>query len=431
VKNDLELNGLKGKVKSIYNLLNGDLSEEYDKDGYFIFKTEVVGNRRYNVTYKRDASHNIVKEIRQEYNENKTRTINYKNKYDNEGYLIECKTDAGTDIIKYKYDEKKRLIEKTNWYSIEKDKYVISTIVTYAYDDNDNLIFERSINSDNFDYSNSYIYDSNNAKISANINGFDNHTESGMFKYKYDKNGNLISEESIDGSITKYEYEFDSKGNWVKRIIYFTSDNVQIERRRIVYYGEEEKKDIKIEKTVDIPKLEKEVVEGSELKDFITTNKLKVVYLNVAFSALENVPFTSDTNSIVTHENLESIFLLDTLQITDNQIRKLKVKSSKYDLALKFVQQVPNENFGEMADLFDNNNFIPDVSEMGDFRYQKNTGKFILNFTFENGRKTSFFFNTEGGYSLKGYFSVDSGEGCEYTLTYIPSSEITKKNSGL
>ena len=145
----------------------------------------------------------------------------------------------------FAYDNLKRqneikYLDKDNkLYYIINIKYddSLNTIETIEYDENKNVL----------DKNTSY-YDANKKLIRRT----NNNTNSNVFynlEYRYNINGNIseIYSYSIDGtikSIFKYEYIYDNKNNWTKRIDYLkdnTSNNFNFVEtkafyREIIYY---------------------------------------------------------------------------------------------------------------------------------------------------------------------------------------------------
>lgn len=52
----------------------------------------------------------------------------------------------------------------------------------------------------------------------------------------YDEQGNIIETKSTDGNYSKYIYEYDSYGNWIKRISHIDGNILYITERIIEYF---------------------------------------------------------------------------------------------------------------------------------------------------------------------------------------------------
>ena len=132
----------------------------------------------------------------------------------------------------YKYDDKGNLIE---WYYYELHDGLAAT---YKYDAKGNLIEEISYSHAGVGNT-TYKYDAKGNKIEENsyfIGLLDR-----KYTMKYDAKGNLIEGNSYeaDGSLDykyTFKYEFDEKGNWIKRITFKNQIPESIEEREFEYY---------------------------------------------------------------------------------------------------------------------------------------------------------------------------------------------------
>ncbi|MCL2651210.1 MAG: hypothetical protein FWD60_09345 [Candidatus Azobacteroides sp.] len=304
VKNDLEKEGLKGKVKSVQsalfnsseqlgetvrgNLIHYDDLKSYNEKGYlieivkywdewvkiFLFKSNDINSKADIETYhyndKNLLTEIVNKDIKTlcEYNE-KNQMIQsklYDNSngqlrstttfiYDEYGNPIESidqsignsKRDKTT--FKYEYDNNHHIIKsvenKLNDYSIIKE-----------FNKNNNLTVERkivgkvdSLNNlqEVMTEENLYTYNDKNQLIkefhknSDGTNQIENH---------YGKKGLLISSHDFGNSVnTSYDneitYEYDSHDNWIKKIYKYADNSCRYEEREINYYNEPEKSEFK------------------------------------------------------------------------------------------------------------------------------------------------------------------------------------------
>ena len=61
-------------------------------------------------------------------------------------------------------------------------------------------------------------------------------------KFSYDPAGNILSQEAVDMTTGEfylpgtYQYEFDSKGNWIKRVQFLGDSPMYVVEREIEYY---------------------------------------------------------------------------------------------------------------------------------------------------------------------------------------------------
>jgi hypothetical protein len=179
-KTDRDFDGLKGKVHQVShgNLMpsmqdksaNGE-SETYDEQGNLIASIEVGADSYLRHTYVHDDA----KMVLEYWGENPS--------------IPGSKEDASRLSAKYvyKYDGKGNRIEKSD------------------YDKKGSPTFEHK-----------YLYDSKSWRISES-------TEVGkevrdLLKFTYDKAGNVIAQTSGTQTTTYRYIQFDSSGNWIKRV---------------------------------------------------------------------------------------------------------------------------------------------------------------------------------------------------------------------
>jgi hypothetical protein len=238
-KNDLSEMNLKGKVKTIketsFNatdkfgvITKGSRSEKSNSkyDTYTIFnnKGNIVEENIY-----RSVDYLCYKII---YN------------YDNYGLKKEKLTYYLDGKLRekeiYEYDsEGKIILEKT--YNSE-GKYTYRCDFKY---ENGNVIetkmFEFEYYANSFNYNGKYTsnYDEYNNLVEINSYDFNNKL---MYKrfYKYDNKLNIIEEsyndvQESDIRTTTYQFEFDSKGNWIRRIDFSNTIPEYIVEREIEY----------------------------------------------------------------------------------------------------------------------------------------------------------------------------------------------------
>ena len=188
--------------------------------------------------------------------------------YDETGKLIKDESfhDDNTERSRtnYKYDEQGKLIEEIHYARILKEYYRLSFKhkKNFLYDENGNLIEETFSNGNSyFDKKITYRYDaSGNRTDQLDLGGDNILRDRSMFKYdrngnkiefayldvggtlttfiyKYDENGNLI-EEGIKGSSNKksYAYDYDSQGNWIKKVQFSSNIDTSIVLRQIEYW---------------------------------------------------------------------------------------------------------------------------------------------------------------------------------------------------
>ena len=153
----------KGKIKSTYVNGEGDATTYlYDSKDFLLYKiTDALGN-----------------EIINEYNQTTRELIKT--------------TNAKKESTSFAYDSKGRLV---------KEVFANGLVKEMKYDDNDNLISEKSILSDKTSYETIYTYGSNNTLLSKKMPNGD------TYRYSYNSNKQLIESISPSGAKTTYSYE--------------------------------------------------------------------------------------------------------------------------------------------------------------------------------------------------------------------------------
>ena len=242
-RNDLTDMGLKGKVKTLKETFKAlDYGVAINKGDSFFYsstfneKGNMIEQDHYN-SYGRLDSKDIYK-------------------YDEKGNKIGFVEEGGYDnlrvIASYKYDEKGNMIK------VDIDDLIrkINKIVDYKYDQKGNKVEEHRVDLAGFAYNYNlpdrnlinekvtYEYDEKGNVIEEDIEDLESETI--KITYKYDKRGTVIEvKHYFPGGpldfITTYKYEFNKKGNWIKRTEFVTKDGKtvvpqMITEREIEYY---------------------------------------------------------------------------------------------------------------------------------------------------------------------------------------------------
>lgn len=248
---------LKGKVKSFTLLEN----YRYKKDDKFT-EWGILYNKKYSfdntgryteyteLTPKGDLSY----KIKYVYNaKEKTATVSYFNKeekpttkqiwtYNNSGQLTQMQYYSKENKADWRYI----YTYNTNGNRVMMESYkpdsTLYSKTTYTFDDKGN---ETGYLLQTKGYANSsekYTWDNNGNKTEERwLDGKNEITFRHV--YVYDDNGNVIDEQVFKGqdknflSKATYKYEYDAKGNWIKRTK-FSTDGIEfdIAERKIVYY---------------------------------------------------------------------------------------------------------------------------------------------------------------------------------------------------
>lgn len=133
----------------------------------------------------------------------------------------------GQLIEELNYNEQGELTQKyTIEYKLDDKGEIISETV---YDKNHKLFYIKSY---------TYNYEENTTSTTSTYNDMPDINT--ITKVKKNDKGLVILEERTDSkrhSVTKYEYEFDKQGNWIREISYYGNYPSQIVERAIEYFN--------------------------------------------------------------------------------------------------------------------------------------------------------------------------------------------------
>lgn len=211
---------------------------KYDSNGNLINKKTYQNETPFeDFVYKYDNDGNLIEHNESGYQESIINTIF---KYDN-GILIERTINyANGNKETKKYDSKGNWIENVSTYSGSAYK----TVKSNKYDDKGNLIEDLWHRDNGSVFMHCiYKYDNDNNLIEQKrYSDIENTGLKEVWNRKYDNNGNVIEENQFKPNeplygITEYKYEFDSKGNWIKRIESFEDGKKFIIEREIEYWN--------------------------------------------------------------------------------------------------------------------------------------------------------------------------------------------------
>jgi len=213
----------------------------YDNNGYFqeYVQYDSKGNIERKGINTLDNNGNVLKTYEYDLNGNLINENHYKYDLNNNRILDSVieHNDSRTYKHIYSYDKKDRMIEHVLFYGMYNRK---ESQWFFKYDENDNCIEETSYSYDSFFSKKAFKFDKNNNKTEE----VEYYSEE-KIKYKknwtYDDNENLIKEawfssENDKGGQYTYEYEFDTKQNWIKQIKYFNHVPKFIIERKIEYW---------------------------------------------------------------------------------------------------------------------------------------------------------------------------------------------------
>lgn len=280
IKNDLEIDNLKGKVKSIKEEVyysgvkneNSPIKTIYNLEGYMTYReNKDVSNGTFKVHYERDNSNKIIEEkgvfVKPDGHKgdmwNKKYIYNDKNqlveklyylngkifefeesKYDEKGNVISITTTNSNGggqsfsvFYKYKYDNKHNIVEKIEDHP---DSNTYNKNI-FDYDDNGKLIYnyhELGKKGEDMVVGSTwtYKYDDNGNKIEDSY--FYKRKLDFIIKYIYDERNNLILIKEMKHEFIRSvtTYEFDKNENWIKEIRVNSEGERNITKRIIEYY---------------------------------------------------------------------------------------------------------------------------------------------------------------------------------------------------
>lgn len=172
--------------------------------------------------------------------------------FDKSGMILEklsISNNGEPAIIKFNYDNSKRLITQSANGSIDSLKYSTdSMVIKYlnnnniyrisTYSKDGQLILDRRlIGGDIFD---SCVYFYEDQKLIKTLTYLENELKVKQ-EFKYDKNRDLIEESWLQGddvkniSLKKYSYSYDQFNNWIGKTVTINSDTFYTVKRDIKY----------------------------------------------------------------------------------------------------------------------------------------------------------------------------------------------------
>jgi hypothetical protein len=218
---------------------NGEIREyksiTYDLKGNIIDKIDIRGEYQYHYKYTYNSYGIIIEELNYDKNEVLSSKSNYK--FDSKGNKIamiktrynNSKIYTDTTIFTYNVFGKITLEEKKlNRFKLG-DSFRRKT---YKYDAYNRLLeilefYTYLQEQPRYESKESYSYNSNGKIVEKQEIRYDNNNEDWKKIEKFDSNGNLIEEVSISNWSNKHhrsvdKFEYDSYGNWIKKIKYYT-----------------------------------------------------------------------------------------------------------------------------------------------------------------------------------------------------------------
>lgn len=186
---------------------------------------------------------------------------------ENDHCVKEYRYDANKEILSewiWEYDERGNNIKRSRYLG---DGSLFTASILY-YDDKDQIISRKDFrNPDNalFD-SLVMVYDEKGRQIKEEKHGYYGHYSTTTLEYAekeelpgsiylYDDMGELnniiqmeynnydlleearqLNADSVLVATVRLEYEYDSKGNWIKKVQFYNGDPISYQERRIIYY---------------------------------------------------------------------------------------------------------------------------------------------------------------------------------------------------
>lgn len=238
---------LHGHVKSVKQFSSyKDYSITYfDRNGYKIKELKYENNEfKDSVIYTYNSKYKLIKEVL--YHKGKPLLV-YKYLYNQLDELIRSNClefgETLVDYNLYEYDSNSNLIKLMMYDSnldwIEEGEIGLAEIIEYKYDKNNNKTFEKILAQDGktslMEFN--YIYDNLNNLVSSEKFNKKNKDRGGC-KYFYDVNNILIKQKCFknENNDISYSYEFDSKRNWILKLIKENGSESILSKREIKYY---------------------------------------------------------------------------------------------------------------------------------------------------------------------------------------------------
>ncbi len=230
------------KGKKIVNSWKYDVERKYDKYGkqieWYGYKSD--GSLYIKYTYKYDEHGNSIEENWSNSDGTLKMSHTYEYKYDINGNMVEkMQYDSDGSLFHtntYQYDSNGNQIEVNQF-----DSYGnLDEIHFYNYDEHGNRIEEKLLNSAGIVYMRHiYKYDDSGNKIEWN--SYTDDILNGKSTYSYDENGNKIIEKRYgpNGELRSkktYRYDYDERGNWIKKTIIEDDTAKTILERKYEYY---------------------------------------------------------------------------------------------------------------------------------------------------------------------------------------------------
>lgn len=155
-------------------------------------------------------------------------------------------TDEWENEYEYNSNSKIKFINRLKTFGLIKDKRTKDTNYSsfignesYIYDDNKNLILIKKKD----DFGNTELIKFNEkGNVLEELSFTNQNILESKYNYKYDENNNLIFEKGVLSDNSKYYYTYeikknDKEGNWVEQLISYENSPLKILTRKIKYYN--------------------------------------------------------------------------------------------------------------------------------------------------------------------------------------------------
>lgn len=252
-ENDLIKNGIKGNVKKIHETTYigiekfGEFQKQSTKSSSVsIYNT--LGNLATKISYTIDGSLKDSTNYKYDSNNNCKESNSFKSngvlsgktisKYNQDNRVIEINFYEPDGSLHFKF-VKKYDVNGNNIESLEYNSEGNLESRAFGVFDVNGKLVELGFVIERKSYKAIYKYDSKNNLIE--VQKYWDSTLDEKLTYKYDENSNLIEESSIDSEgnlspVISNKYDYDNKGNWIKKNIFKNSIQVELTERVIEYY---------------------------------------------------------------------------------------------------------------------------------------------------------------------------------------------------
>jgi hypothetical protein len=221
-----------GKISSIkrnmYDNKGNKIENVYNSDGKINNTKKIIYDDNGNITEESIYNSSGILESKYSYKYGAKGDMTEQNIYNSEG------NKSGTEL--YSYDDNGNKTEE-NIYNSTGDLTDSHKFVSDK-DENGNLVIKDIFKTEDGEYTEWQKFDAAGNKIEEG-SGRTEGKNNTVTTFKYDGNGNAVEEYCNDPEqYIKYQYEYDSRGNWIKKIVFEKKVGIPqlLTERKIIYF---------------------------------------------------------------------------------------------------------------------------------------------------------------------------------------------------